>query len=160
VLFTDNFTGALAAVVGWITEGIGWLYMLITAFFLGFVVCLAFSRHGKVKLGRPDDEPEFGYFAWFAILFPAGMGIGLVFWGVIQGKTRGIGLLNLVLGPLYGYPKYGESHREPERGVPVSLPPRSRIYPSGHYDTDGRLQPQLRVMCRSETTVFALLASA
>jgi glycine betaine transporter len=84
VLFTDNFTSTLATVVGWITQGLGWVYMLITTFFLVFVIYLAFSRYGKIKLGGPDDEPEFGNFAWFAMLFQAGMGIGLVFWGVAE----------------------------------------------------------------------------
>src|ERR687894_738735 len=88
VLFTDNFTSATAAIVGWITESLGWLYMLITTFFLGFVIYLAFSRYGKIKLGQPDEEPEFGYFAWFAMLFQAGMGIGLVFWGVAEPLTH------------------------------------------------------------------------
>jgi glycine betaine transporter len=55
VLFTDNFTSATGTVVGWITDGLGWLYMLITTFFLGFVIYLAFSRYGKIKLGQPDD---------------------------------------------------------------------------------------------------------
>src|SRR5215216_5967781 len=84
VLFTDNFTSTTATIVGWITDGLGWVYMLITTFFLFFVLWLAFSRYGKIKLGQPDDEPEFGYFAWFAMLFQAGMGIGLVFWGVAE----------------------------------------------------------------------------
>ena len=88
VLFTENFTGALQTTVGWITDGLGWLYMLITTFFLVFVVYLAFSRYGKIKLGRPDDEPEFGNFAWFCMLFQAGMGIGLVFWGVAEPLTH------------------------------------------------------------------------
>ncbi len=88
VLFTDNFTSATGTVVGWITDGLGWLYMLITTFFLGFAIYLAFSRYGKIKLGQPDDEPEFSYFAWFAMLFQAGMGIGLVFWGVAEPLTH------------------------------------------------------------------------
>jgi glycine betaine transporter len=88
VLFTDNFTSTLATVVGWITEGLGWLYMLITTFFLAFVIYLAFSRYGKIKLGQPDDKPEFGNFAWFSMLFQAGMGIGLVFWGVAEPLTH------------------------------------------------------------------------
>lgn len=88
VLFTENFTGALQTTVGWITDGLGWLYMLITTFLLVFVVYLAFSRYGKIKLGQPDDKPEFGNFAWFAMLFQAGMGIGLVFWGVAEPLTH------------------------------------------------------------------------
>jgi len=84
VVALDSFSSVLAAIVGWITTDLGWVYMLITTFFLVFIVYLAFSRYGKIKLGRPDDEPEFGYFAWFAMLFQAGMGIGLVFWGVAE----------------------------------------------------------------------------
>jgi glycine betaine transporter len=84
VFALDSFSSVLTAVVGWITSGLGWVYMLITTFFLVFVIYLAFSRYGKIKLGRDEDEPEFGYFAWFAMLFQAGMGIGLVFWGVAE----------------------------------------------------------------------------
>src|SRR5215212_4299670 len=88
VLFTENLTAPPARTLAWFPEGLGWLYMLITTFFLGFVIYLAFSRYGKIKLGQPDDEPEFGYFAWFAMLFQAGMGIGLVFWGVAEPLTH------------------------------------------------------------------------
>ena len=84
VFALDSFSSVLSGVVGWITSSLGWVYMLITTFFLVFVIYLAFSRYGKIKLGQPDDEPEFGYFAWFAMLFQAGMGIGLVFWGVAE----------------------------------------------------------------------------
>ncbi|CAN5728932.1 BCCT family transporter [soil metagenome] len=83
-LSTDTFSSVLTAIVGWITSSLGWVYMLITAFFLIFVIVLALSPYGKIKLGRDEDEPEFGYFAWFAMLFQAGMGIGLVFWGVAE----------------------------------------------------------------------------
>jgi glycine betaine transporter len=54
---------------------------------LGLVVMsfvLAFSRYGNLKLGADDEEPEFSTGAWFAMLFAAGMGIGLVFWGVAE----------------------------------------------------------------------------
>ncbi len=88
VFFTEPFGNALATVVGWITEGLGWLYMLMTSFFLGFAIWLALSRYGKIRLGRPDEKPEFGYFAWFAMLFQAGMGIGLVFWSVSEPVTH------------------------------------------------------------------------
>ncbi len=82
--FTDSFTAALTAIVGGITTGLGWVYMLIATFFLVFVIWLAFSRYGKITLGKPGEKPEFGNFAWFAMLFQAGMGIGLVFWGVAE----------------------------------------------------------------------------
>jgi len=84
VLFTGSFSSALAATVGWITESLGWFYLLVTTFFLVFVVYLASSKYGRIRLGGPDEKPEFGRFAWFAMLFQAGMGIGLLFWGVAQ----------------------------------------------------------------------------
>jgi hypothetical protein len=59
VFFTDPFSSALATVVGWITDYLGWLYMLMTSFFLGFAIWLALSRYGKIRLGQPDDRPEF-----------------------------------------------------------------------------------------------------
>jgi choline-glycine betaine transporter len=49
VFFTEPFGSALATVVGWITGGLGWLYMLMTSFFLGFAVWLALSRYGKIR---------------------------------------------------------------------------------------------------------------
>ena len=84
VLLTKPFNEALATTVGWIIESLGWFYLLVTAFFLVFVLFLAFSKYGKLRLGGPDEKPEFGRFAWFAMLFQAGMGIGLLFWGVAQ----------------------------------------------------------------------------
>jgi len=84
VFFTDPFGKALATSVGWIVDGLSWFYLLVTAFFLAFVAFLALSKFGKLRLGGPDEKPEFGRFAWFAMLFQAGMGIGLLFWGVAQ----------------------------------------------------------------------------
>ena len=46
--------------------------------------CIAFSKYGNIKLGPDDSEPEFSDASWFAMLFGAGMGIGLVFWGVAE----------------------------------------------------------------------------
>ncbi len=88
VFFTEPFGSALATVVGGITTGLGWFYMLVTTGFLAFAVWLALSRYGKVRLGQPGDKPEFGLFPWFAMLFQAGMGIGLVFWAVSEPLTH------------------------------------------------------------------------
>ena len=52
----------------------------MVALFLFFAVYLMFSRFGSIRLGDDDQVPEFGYFAWFSMLFSAGMGMGLVFW--------------------------------------------------------------------------------
>lgn len=75
------FSGSLLEVT---TTNFGWFYMIATLAFLGFSLFLAFSRHGDVVLGQDEDEPEYGNFSWFAMLFSAGMGIGLVFWGVAE----------------------------------------------------------------------------
>jgi choline/glycine/proline betaine transport protein len=69
---------------GFITEYLGWGYLLVVTLFVAFLVWLGFSRYGAIRLGQPEDRPEFGYGAWFAMLFSAGMGIGLVFWSVAE----------------------------------------------------------------------------
>ncbi|UJF36232.1 glycine betaine uptake BCCT transporter [Paenibacillus hexagrammi] len=62
----------------------GWFFLLSTFGFLVFSFFLAFSKYGRIKLGEDDDEPEYSTLSWFAMLFSAGMGIGLVFWGVAE----------------------------------------------------------------------------
>ncbi|MCG5498405.1 BCCT family transporter [Ectothiorhodospira variabilis] len=73
-----------------------WLYLLAVFGFVVFLVGLALSPWGRVRLGQPDDRPEFGFFAWIGMLFSAGFGIGLVFWGVAEP------LSHFVLPPLGG----------------------------------------------------------
>lgn len=58
----------------------GWYYLIIVMLMLIFCVYLIFSRYGTIKLGKEDDKPEFSLISWFAMLFSAGMGMGLVFW--------------------------------------------------------------------------------
>ena len=67
-----------------IVNAFNWYYVLIAAFFVAFCLFLGFSRFGDIKLGRDDEEPEFSLMSWFALLFAAGMGIGLVFYGVSE----------------------------------------------------------------------------
>ncbi|WP_336650864.1 MULTISPECIES: BCCT family transporter [unclassified Leucobacter] len=75
------------AVQSWIVENLGWYYMIIVAVFIVVAVGIACSRLGRIRLGRDDDTPEFGALSWFAMLFAAGMGIGLVFYGVGEPLT-------------------------------------------------------------------------
>ena len=63
---------------------LGWFYVLLVSSFIAFSVWVALSPMGRVVLGKDDEEPEFGLKSWFAMLFAAGMGIGLVFWGVAE----------------------------------------------------------------------------
>ena len=67
-----------------ITRNFGWLYLWIVLGLIVLAFFLAFSRYGDLSLGDEDEEPEFSLGAWFAMLFSAGMGIGLVFWGVAE----------------------------------------------------------------------------
>ena len=62
----------------------GWLYVFGATAMLVFVLWLLFSRYRDIRLGGEEAEPEFGYLAWFAMMFSAGMGAGLVYWGVAE----------------------------------------------------------------------------
>lgn len=77
--------GATAsATLALITRNFGWLYLWVVLGLVLLAAVLAFSRYGDLKLGDEDEEPQFAYGSWFAMLFAAGMGIGLVFWGVAE----------------------------------------------------------------------------
>jgi len=67
-----------------IVTNFNWYYVLISALFVAFCLWVGFSRYGDIRLGKDDDEPEFSLGAWFSLLFAAGMGIGLVFYGVSE----------------------------------------------------------------------------
>jgi choline/glycine/proline betaine transport protein len=62
----------------------GWFYILVVNIVLFFCIGLMFSQYGNLKIGGPDAEPEFSTISWFAMLFSAGMGIGLLFYGVAE----------------------------------------------------------------------------
>jgi glycine betaine transporter len=62
----------------------GWFYLMATLVFLLYTIYLLFSRFGHIRLGKDTDRPEYSTVSWFAMLFSAGMGIGLVFWGVAE----------------------------------------------------------------------------
>ncbi|SEJ63064.1 BCCT family transporter [Demequina mangrovi] len=67
-----------------IISAFGWYYVLIAAFFVVVTLYLGFSRYGDITLGKDGEEPAFSKFSWYALLFAAGMGIGLVFYGVSE----------------------------------------------------------------------------
>jgi len=75
---------AIDQVQSFLLGNFAWLYLMSVAAFLVFAVWLGFSRYGSVKLGKPDDKPEYSNLAWFAMLFACGMGIGLVFWSIAE----------------------------------------------------------------------------
>lgn len=77
---TDLFGAIQGSVIRWF----GWYYVAAIAIFVVFALWIGLSRYGDIKLGQDDDEPEFSVMSWFALLFAAGMGIGLVFFGVAE----------------------------------------------------------------------------
>ncbi|WP_119153185.1 BCCT family transporter [Caldimonas tepidiphila] len=84
------------------TRSFGWFYLWVVLLLVGLALFLAVSRYGDLKLGADEDEPEFSLGAWFSMLFAAGMGIGLVFWGVAEPLSH------------YGTPPPGIAPRTPE----------------------------------------------
>ncbi|WP_371031052.1 BCCT family transporter [Pseudoclavibacter sp. JSM 162008] len=73
-----------SAVQSWIVRNFSWYYVLIAAFFVAFSLWMGFGKYGDIKLGKDDDKPEFSNLSWLSLLFAAGMGIGLVFYGVSE----------------------------------------------------------------------------
>jgi len=84
MILPDAAEAAFSAVQSSIVKNFNWYYVLIAAFFVVFCLFLGFSRYGDIKLGKDDDEPEFSVGSWLSLLFAAGMGIGLVFYGVSE----------------------------------------------------------------------------
>ncbi|WP_100498581.1 BCCT family transporter [Geodermatophilus chilensis] len=84
VLFTENLTTVTTASLNWLTESFGWTYLVVTLAILVFLVFLAFSPAGDIRLGRDTDRPEFSTPTWFAMICAAVMGIGLVSYGVAE----------------------------------------------------------------------------
>lgn len=84
VIAPSNVDFVAGLVNEFITTNFEWLYIIAASFFLIFVVVLMCTRYGRVRLGPSDSTPEYGNLAWFAMLFTAGMGIGLVFYAVSE----------------------------------------------------------------------------
>lgn len=81
IIVPDPLNDAISWLSNTITNNLSWYYVLIASSFVLFALFVAFSRFGDLKLGRDDEEPEYSTTSWFAMLFAAGMGIGLVFYG-------------------------------------------------------------------------------
>ncbi|MEU1282974.1 BCCT family transporter [Kitasatospora sp. NPDC005856] len=82
VFAEDSLGRTSGTALGWVLHNFGWLFVVAGDVFLAVAVLLAFSRFGRIRLGRDDDRPEFSTLAWIAMMFSAGMGIGLMFYGV------------------------------------------------------------------------------
>ncbi|MDD1784262.1 BCCT family transporter [Enterovibrio sp. ZSDZ35] len=88
VAFTGSNTDLAGKVFGsvraWIEVTFGWYYMVTIVFLIVVCTFIVFSRFGSVRLGDDDSRPDFSNFAWFSMLFSAGIGIGILFFGVAE----------------------------------------------------------------------------
>jgi choline/carnitine/betaine transport len=88
VVSTDTLSTISSAVLGAVMTGGGWAFVLVASGFVVFALWLAFSRYGKIPLGADGERPEFRTVSWIAMMFSAGMGIGLMFYGVSEPLTH------------------------------------------------------------------------
>ncbi|WP_099038893.1 BCCT family transporter [Mycobacterium neglectum] len=85
---TPSLASASGSALTWVMNNTGWLFVLTGSGFVVFVLWLALGRYGTIPLGRDDEEPEFNGVSWVAMMFSAGMGIGLMFFGVAEPLTH------------------------------------------------------------------------
>ncbi|MCJ1703115.1 MULTISPECIES: BCCT family transporter [unclassified Rathayibacter] len=88
IIAPDAATSVFASLQTTVVNTFSWYYVLIAAVFVAFAIWMGVSRFGDIKLGADDDEPEFSMLSWISLLFAAGMGIGLVFYGVAEPLTH------------------------------------------------------------------------
>ena len=80
----DNFSNFADAAFGWVIDNLGWAFVLGGTVFVAFVIVIAASNFGTIRLGTADERPEFKTTSWIAMMFAAGMGIGLMFYGAAE----------------------------------------------------------------------------
>ena len=81
-MFAPSFLGTItASIQSYITDYFGWYYLIVVTCFLLVCFYLFLTPVGRIKLGKNDDKPDFSRGSWLAMLYSAGMGIGLVFYG-------------------------------------------------------------------------------
>ncbi|ADU31430.1 BCCT family transporter [Evansella cellulosilytica] len=83
-LFPSHMENTMTYILSFAIDGFGWFYVLSTAVFISFCLYLGFGPYKHMKLGKVNDKPEYSFFSWIGMLFAAGMGVGLVFWGVAE----------------------------------------------------------------------------
>ena len=105
LLMSDSLKTTSQSVSTFITTNFNWFYILASSGFLFYLVYLAFSRFGHVVLGDPGEKPEFSNISWYSMLFSAGMGVGMLFWGAAEPVSH-------FLKPVIGEPKTAEAARQ------------------------------------------------
>ncbi|WP_299038594.1 BCCT family transporter [uncultured Pseudokineococcus sp.] len=88
VLAPEALTLRSGQVLAWITTNLGWAFVISATGFVVIALSIAFSRLGRIRLGRDDERPQHSRISWIAMMFSAGMGIGLMFYGVTEPVTH------------------------------------------------------------------------
>ncbi|MAQ38069.1 MULTISPECIES: BCCT family transporter [Thioclava] len=83
-MFSDQAKALFTGLQDWLATNLGWALIVEVNLFLAATVFLAFGPYGDIRLGRMTDKPAYGLFSWTAMLFSAGIGIGLIYWGVAE----------------------------------------------------------------------------
>jgi glycine betaine transporter len=84
----DSMMETSDAIKGYVTKNLGWFFVLLSTSAVIYLVYLAFSRFGDIVLGDPSERPEFSDISWYSMLFSAGMGVGILFWGAAEPLTH------------------------------------------------------------------------
>lgn len=84
VITPEKFEAVTSSMTAFVTSRFGWYYLLLMTVILAISIFLIFSPYGKIRLGKDSDRPQFSTTTWIAMLFSAGMGIGLVFYGAAE----------------------------------------------------------------------------
>ena len=88
LVWPDSLKGISTSTLNWLVANLGWLFVLAASGFVLFALWLAVSRFGRIPLGKDGEKPEFNTVSWIAMMFSAGMGIGLMFYGVSEPLTH------------------------------------------------------------------------
>lgn len=80
----ESFNSVIGGITGWLTGSLGWLYVAVIAITLIFMIWLAASKAGNIRLGPDHSRPQYSLFSWSAMLFAAGIGIGILFYSVAE----------------------------------------------------------------------------
>ena len=87
ILDTDSLTEISTAALQWTSVNMGWAFNSLAVGLLIYLLCIALSRYGRIPLGLDTDEPEYSTVSWAAMLFAAGIGIGIIFFGPFEPMT-------------------------------------------------------------------------
>ena len=87
VVSTESLSAASTAALNWTLANVGWLFTGLVAIIVLFMLFIGMSRYGTIPLGKDDEQPEFRKFSWVAMMFSAGIGIGIIFFGPLEPLT-------------------------------------------------------------------------